>query len=186
MKSLIRTCDTPGAARPPPRSPGQRQAHCQARLLPSVRGSLTPSLSPPHSVASLSARDRGCWTCETLVTPSMAANWSRRNLQRSWPRCRAGHRLRIGSGTGRVKGHVALDLLHDLVDVAIEHRDRAEAPQLLHQLHRHLPCPSPRAHRCVHSGMCAKSTIGVLEERAVRSAVTQASCSAPNEARLRP
>src|SRR5882724_1680536 len=38
-------------------------------------------------------------------------------------------RLRISGGPGRVEGHVALDLLEHLVDMAVEHRHRAEAAQ---------------------------------------------------------
>ena len=49
------------------------------------------------------------------------------NLHRSRRGRRARRGLRKGGGHGGVKGDVALDLLHDLVDVTVEHRYRPEA-----------------------------------------------------------
>src|SRR4051812_44467613 len=53
----------------------------------------------------------------------IAAQLFRRDRHRARFGCGAGRGLRKGSGTGGVKGDVALDLLHGLMDVTVQHRD---------------------------------------------------------------
>src|SRR5581483_4564612 len=55
----------------------------------------------------------------------------------------ARRRLREGSRARGVERHVALDLLHDLVDVAVEHGHRAEAFQVTERLGAVLGAPAP-------------------------------------------
>ena len=54
-----------------------------------------------------------------------------------------GRRLREGGRTRGVEGDIALDLLHHLVDVAVEHGDRAELLQHPERLLGILRAPSP-------------------------------------------
>src|SRR5262249_11778407 len=76
--------------------------------------------------------------------PEHAGQLLRGHFQRPGSRALARDRLRIGRGTRGMEGHVALDLLHDLVDVTIQHSDRAEAAQLLHELWGIRCSPTPR------------------------------------------
>ena len=66
------------------------------------------------------------------------------NLERPGPLPHAGRGLRIGGRARGVEGHVALDFLHDLMDVAVQHGDRAEAAQIRHELRRIARAPTPR------------------------------------------
>ena len=72
-----------------------------------------------------------------------------------------GRRLRKGGGASGVEGHVAFDLLHDLVDVAVEHRHRAEPPSSASAWAR-LRVPQP------HSGAMVQSGIGRRRRSASR------------------
>src|SRR2546422_9571213 len=67
----------------------------------------------------------------------------RGHLQRPWRGRRTRCWLWVRRGHCRVKGDMAFDLLQNLVDVAIEHRDRAEAFQHAQRLLTILGDPSP-------------------------------------------
>src|SRR5215472_5064840 len=75
--------------------------------------------------------------------PQHSGKLIRGDLERTRARSDARRGLRIGRGARGVKGHVALDLLHDLVDVAVENGHRAEAAQLFHELRRITRSPAP-------------------------------------------
>jgi hypothetical protein len=67
---------------------------------------------------SLSANELGCFTTETLVTPSIAYNCSADTLSGPGPdRPHAGEGLPIRGRSRGVEFHVAFDFLHDLMDV---------------------------------------------------------------------
>src|ERR1700688_3752596 len=68
----------------------------------------------------------------------------RGDLKRPGSGPHAGERLRIGSRASRVESHVAFDLLHNLMNVTVEHGDRAESAQLAHELIRITRTPTPR------------------------------------------
>src|SRR5262249_21638737 len=63
-------------------------------------------------------------------------DWSR-GTGRAW------FGLRKSSGTSGVKGHMALHLLHGLVDVAIQHRDRAKSLEVRQRLRAIGRAPTP-------------------------------------------
>src|SRR5262249_13746842 len=65
------------------------------------------------------------------------------DFHRSRRRCRARRWLRESGRHGGVKGDVALDLLHDLVDVAVEHGYRAEALEIVERARRVFGTPAP-------------------------------------------
>src|SRR5260370_8000018 len=65
------------------------------------------------------------------------------DFHRSRRGCRTRRWLREGGRHGGVKGDVALDLLHDLVDVTVEHRDRAEALEVIERTGRVFGAPAP-------------------------------------------
>src|SRR5437016_14211238 len=65
------------------------------------------------------------------------------HLEGTRGRAMAGGRLREGGGARRVKGEIALHLLHYLVDMAVQHRDRAEASQIARHLVRIPGAPTP-------------------------------------------
>ena len=98
-------------------------------------------------VVSLSASERGCFTTDTLVITEHLGQLIRRHLERPGTGAFAGHRLRIGRGARCVEGDVTFDLLHDLMDVPVQHRHRAEAAQLIPSADPRHRCPSPTAHR---------------------------------------
>ena len=56
---------------------------------------------------------------------------------------RAGRRLRKSGGARSVKSDGALDLLHQLVDVSVQHCDRAETGEQRERLRRILRAPAP-------------------------------------------
>src|ERR1700689_1050709 len=66
-----------------------------------------------------------------------------RNLERSGSRADAGNGLGVGRRARRMEGHVALDLLHDLMNVSVQHRHRAETAQLAEELFRIPGTPAP-------------------------------------------
>src|ERR1700728_1472028 len=66
-----------------------------------------------------------------------------RNLERSRSRANTGHGMRVRGRARRVEGHVALDLLHDLMNVSVQHRHRPEAAQLTEELFRIPGAPAP-------------------------------------------
>src|SRR6185436_16165069 len=72
-----------------------------------------------------------------------AAQVAGRDLHR--PRCgrRAGRGLREGGRAGGVEGHVALGLLDDLVDVAVQNGDRAEPREQTERLGAVVGAPAP-------------------------------------------
>ena len=78
---------------------------------------------------SLSASERGCFTIGDAGDPEHLRQLLRRHFQRARARAHAGGGLRIGGRARGVKGDVAFDLLNDLMDVSIQHRDRTEAAQ---------------------------------------------------------
>src|SRR5579864_9494487 len=55
----------------------------------------------------------------------------------------AGSGLRVSGRASGVEGDVALDLLHDLMDMAVEDRDRPEATQLCQELIGIAGAPTP-------------------------------------------
>src|SRR3984893_14157094 len=65
------------------------------------------------------------------------------DFQRSRRGCRARRWLRKGGRPGGVECDVAFDLLHDLVNVAVEHRHRAEAFEVVERARRVFRAPSP-------------------------------------------
>src|SRR5215472_11004323 len=65
------------------------------------------------------------------------------DFHRSRRGCRARRWLREGGRHGGVKGDVALDLLHDLVDVTVEYRHRAEALEIVESARRVFGAPAP-------------------------------------------
>src|SRR5215472_16894517 len=65
------------------------------------------------------------------------------DFHRSRRGCRARRWLRKGGRHGGVKGDVALDLLHDLVDVTVEYRHRAEALEIVESARRVFCAPAP-------------------------------------------
>src|SRR6266446_6382268 len=65
------------------------------------------------------------------------------DFQRSRRGRRTRRWLREGGRHGCVKGDVALDLLHDLVDVAVEHRHRSEALEIVEGARRVFGAPAP-------------------------------------------
>src|SRR5262249_17486411 len=65
------------------------------------------------------------------------------HLHRSGRRCGAGRRLRERGGACGVEGNIALDLLHDLVNVTVEHRDRAKSLEILEGFRSVLGAPAP-------------------------------------------
>src|SRR5512143_3598395 len=56
---------------------------------------------------------------------------------------RPSYRLREAGGSRGMEGHVAFDLLHDLVDVAVEHGHRTEPLQHGERLHAVVGAPAP-------------------------------------------
>src|SRR5580692_11385749 len=80
----------------------------------------------------------------------------RRYLERARSRADAREGLWVRRRTGGVERHVALDLLHDLMNVSVQHRDRSETTQLIHELVRitRTPAPGlvdrPERHMCEH------------------------------------
>ena len=64
------------------------------------------------------------------------------HFERSRTGAFARRRLRIRGRARGVERHVAFHFLHDLMDVPVQHRHRAEAPQRLHQLSAS-PVPQP-------------------------------------------
>ncbi len=91
----------------------------------------------------------------------------------------SGLRLRECRGPGRVKHHPALHFFHRLMNVAVEHGDRAEPLQKSQRLGRVVRPPTPLRIDRNHSGMCAKTTMGVSLVRSFKSASSHANCSAP-------
>ena len=83
----------------------------------------------PASVVSVTASGLLPMRTSTLVMPSMERSCSAGTVIGPGRWRRAGRRLRKGGRARGVEGHVAFDLLHDLVDVAVQHGDRAEALQ---------------------------------------------------------
>src|ERR1700722_7221663 len=75
----------------------------------------------------------------------------RRDLERSRTGAVARSRLRIGGRACGMERDVAFHLLHDLVDVAVQHGDRSEPPQIGHGLIGIAGSPAPgledRPHR---------------------------------------
>src|SRR5262245_29723717 len=65
------------------------------------------------------------------------------NFHRTRRGSRARRGLREGSRHRGVEGDVAFDLLHDLVDVTVEHRDRAEALEVIERARRVFGAPPP-------------------------------------------
>src|SRR5262249_42920243 len=65
------------------------------------------------------------------------------DLHRARRGCRTRRWLREGGRHGGVEGDVALDLLHDLVDVTVEHRHRAEALEIVERTRRVFRAPPP-------------------------------------------
>src|SRR6266478_6854015 len=65
------------------------------------------------------------------------------DFQRSRRGRRTRRWLREGGRPGGVECDVALDLLHDLVDVTVEHRDRAEALEVIERARRIFGAPAP-------------------------------------------
>src|SRR6266436_3865404 len=76
--------------------------------------------------------------------------------------------LRKGGGAGGVERYRAFYLLHNLVNVAVEHRYWAEAS-----------VPQPHSALTVQNGIWANSTMGVEVLLPFKSSASQASCSAP-------
>src|SRR5215468_3486653 len=102
-----------------------------------------------------------------LADADNAAQLLRRHLKRCrawpfsgfwrWERCR--HRGLVG--------HLALDLLHDLVDVAIEHGHRAKPLEVGQRLRRVLGCPAPLRVQWPHRD------VGQDDDRGARGAALQ-------------
>jgi hypothetical protein len=65
------------------------------------------------------------------------------DFHRSRRRCRTRRWLRERGRQGGVKGDVDLNLLHDLVDVAVEHRHRTEALEMVERARRVFGAPAP-------------------------------------------
>src|SRR5438105_2222874 len=65
------------------------------------------------------------------------------DFHRSRRGCCTRRRLREGSRPGRVKGYVALDFLHNLVDVTVEHRHRPETLEIVESARRVFGAPAP-------------------------------------------
>src|ERR1700730_899753 len=65
------------------------------------------------------------------------------DFQRSRRGRRTRRWLREGGRPGGVEGDVAFDFLHDLVNVAVEHRDRAEALEIVERARRVFGAPAP-------------------------------------------
>src|SRR6266700_8415374 len=75
--------------------------------------------------------------------PQQAAQLLRRNFHWAGPGRRSWMRLRKRCGTSSVESHVAFDFLHGLVNVAVEHRDRAKLLQIRKRLGTVLRTPAP-------------------------------------------
>ena len=67
----------------------------------------------------------------------------RGHLERPGAGAFARRRLRIGRRACGVEGDVAFDLLHDLMNVSVQHGNRTEAAQLVHELIRIAGTPAP-------------------------------------------
>src|SRR5215469_6180728 len=65
-----------------------------------------------------------------LAHAEHAAQLLRRHLERTRSGPLAGRRLRVSSRQGGLERDVAFHFLHDLMDVAVEHGDRAEALEI--------------------------------------------------------
>src|ERR1043166_1690015 len=96
------------------------------------------------SVVSVSVAESGCARILTLVTPSILGSWSLGTLSGPGPRTVAGRGLRIGGGARGVEGDIAFHLLHDLVDMAVQHGDGTEPAQIAHRLVGVAGSPAPR------------------------------------------
>ena len=94
--------------------------------------------------ACVSVRDSDFLRATKVVTPSMPGSWSAGTTSGPGPGPLPAERLRIGGGAGGVEGDVAFHLLHDLVDVAVQHRDRAEAAQTATAICSPSPVPQPQ------------------------------------------
>src|SRR5215469_10477354 len=145
----------------------------EARLLRRRRAvpgaSCTRSYEPPLSQCDVSQHQRMRRRHRDLADAEDMAQLLGRYLQRPrpWPLASLG----CGEG-GRHRclvGHLALDLLHDLVDVAVEHGHRAKALQIRQCL------------RCVlgHIGTWVSTTIGVEALNPFKSFSSHSSWSLP-------
>ena len=105
----------------------------------------------PFLIEMRSAGERRVGDGEQLVAgahldacdPEQRAELLGRHRHRSGRWRIPGRGLREGGRSRGMEGHVAFDLLHDLVDVPIEHRDRAEALQEAERLQAIVRAPAP-------------------------------------------
>jgi hypothetical protein len=107
------------------------------------------------------------------------------------PVCRRHSRMGAGRGRGarrglqecgrscRVESNSALHLLHDLVNVAVEHRYRAETLDQTKRRHAIIGAPTPFGGHGPERDV-ANRTIGIEADLAFKSSASQSSCSAPN------
>src|SRR4026208_400764 len=97
----------------------------------------------PASVVSVTASGLLPKRTSTLVMPNMERSCSAGTVIRPGGGGGSGGGLGKGFGAGRMEGHVAFDLLHNLVDVPVQHRDRAEALQHIERLQPIVGAPAP-------------------------------------------
>ena len=133
----------------------------------------------PASVLSMMASSVIALLDRDAADAEQAAQLARRHGHRPGRWRRARRRLREGGRARRVEGDVAFDLLHDLVDVAVEHGDRAEALEQRQRLRARRRCPSPIRDRPPTAGYGRRRRSASKRSTAFRSSASQASCSAP-------
>ena len=109
-----------------PAASGQRR---RARREEAEKGLIEAMVEPPNHARAASVTASGCTPrLTTLATPSTVRSLSA-GISIGPAGRLAGRRLREGGRPRGVERDVALHLLDDLVDVAVEHRHRAKALQ---------------------------------------------------------
>src|SRR5215471_7967842 len=133
----------PAAAAGGPPDPAAMQAKFPRRRRAVPGASCPRSYEPPLSQCDVSQRQRMRRRHRDLADADDMAQLLGRYLQRPrpWPLASLG--CGVGGRHRCLVGHLALDLLHDLVDVAVEHGHRAKALQIRQCLRCVLGRPAP-------------------------------------------
>ena len=101
-----------------------------------------PLLQPCSGVSMIASRCSFCLNV-TLAMPSMVRSLSSGTFIGPGEGAVPGRRLRKRRRARGVEGDVAFDLLHHLVDVAVEHGHRAEALEIRQRLGAIVGAPAP-------------------------------------------
>src|SRR5450631_2068183 len=138
------------------------RAGLAAAIAAATRSAIAPSARNFVRVMGRSALQRRVDDGEPLLAlleghaggAEHAAQFVVRNFHRAGRRRGAGRRLREGGRARGVERHIALHLLHHLVDVAVEHGHRAETFQGGERLRAVLGAPAPLRVQRPQRDMC--------------------------------